>query len=286
MASKKSNTTTELVQVKENTALISSMDELPDYLKEQSRSEGLEDLDKNDFKRPRLILLQPLSPQVKTYAGKAIPGQFWHTGANVSLGSEFKGIMLKANKRVILWKPRWDGGGMLAFSPNGKDWVMGGNQEFTVRPSKDSKSTTVWKTGKDVLSSKLLDWGSSNPSEPDSQPAASLVYEYLFYLIDRPDLSPVVLGCYKTAITNAKQFNTNLMGLRRPTTAIGVRVFAEEKSGDGGEWHVPAFETIGWVNAALFKTATEMRNMFADYEVEYSQEDEEVTVGSDDAVPY
>lgn len=259
----------EVVSKIETSDLVAFGEALPDYLQDQAQSTGLEGLGKDDFKRPRLVMLQALSPQVKARMPGAIPGEFWHNIANISLGNEFRMVMLKASKRVILWKPEWDGGGILAFSEDGLNWKSGANSSFNVHPVKNAPNTVTWKTGRNVPDSRLLDWGSFNPENEGSPPAATLIYEYLVYLVDRPELSPIVLGCYKTSIGNAKAFNTNLLGLRKPTTAIMARCYAEEMHEGSNSWFVPAFETIGWCSKDMYQEAEAIKAKFADYETDY-----------------
>lgn len=262
----------EVAKIEENdvTAII-PFENAPAYLTE-TKGTGLEGLGQGDFKIPRILMLQPLSPAIQSFPGKAIPGEFWHTGANISLGSEFNFIPCVANKRVILWKPRDEGGGMLAFSRDGKTWDMGGDQEFSVK-LKGIKEPVKWRTGKDVQSSKLLDWGTHNPEDMESGPAATLSYEYLLYMPDRPDLSPVVHGVYRTALGNAKQFNTSLAMLRKPIQSVMVRAFSDQKSEGANNWYVTNFELKGWVNKELFDIATEYGEKHKHYNAEYEQDE-------------
>lgn len=247
--------------------------EMPDYLK-GNESLGTEALGKGDFKVPRIKTLQPLNPEVKSFPGKAIPGEFWHTGTNRSLGSEFKFVPCIVSKRVILWRPRDDGnGGILAFSRDGKKWDSGGNQEFSVK-LKNVKKPVVWKTGKDVQSSGLLDFGTSNPDEEKSAPAATLVYEYMAYLVDNPEDSPVLLGVMKTGVGNARQLNTYLLSQRKPTTCMVIRCFADEEQQGNDTWHVPKFEPAGFSNENLFKIGETIKEKYQDYVADIDLDEE------------
>jgi len=181
----------------------------PDYLPAGVKHTGMEAMGSEDFKTPRIILLQGLSPELELF-DTAKKDNFWHSGMNVSLGTEFDFVPVIANKRVIVWRPRNDeNGGILAFSKNGKTWDNGANQTFSIK-LKDKKERVAWKTGKDVLSSKLTEFGTSDPENPQSAPAASVVFEYLAYLPNHPELSPVVLGISKTGLKNGRNFNTSL----------------------------------------------------------------------------
>lgn len=251
---------------------VTSFDETPDYLSEQKGRTGLEAFGQGDFKIPRLKIIQPLSPEVRSFQGKAIPGQFWHTGLNIDLGSELNMVVCLANKRVILWNPREEGGGILALSRNAVNWDYGGNKEFTVK-LKNVKNPVTWQTGKNVPTSGLLEWGTYNPEDEESGPAASLIYEYLVYISDRPEISPIVLSCFRTALQNARQFNTSLLTLKKPIQSILVKCVAQEKGEGDNIWWVPNFELLGYAPKEIYQVAKEYGDKYGNYVTEYDQEE-------------
>lgn len=269
------------VTVKAPTGLVLPMDNVPDYLKD-TQSTGLEGLGKDDFKVPRIKLMQALNPEVREFQGQAIPGEFWHTGGSLSLGSEFVFVPCIVGKRAVLWDPNngQQGGDILAFSKNGLNWDSGGDREFKVK-LKGGKDV-VWRTGKSVPASKLVEWGSSDTSEDNSPPAATLIYEYLCYLPDHPELSPCVMGTFRTAIPNAKSLNTSLLGLRKPTASIAVRCFSVEKQEGKQAWFVPQFKTSGYVSKELYNTTSKLAEQYSDYQAEYSQDEAKAAPAEDD----
>lgn len=260
-------------EAKEDKFEITSLNESPDYL-QNSKSTGLEALGQSDFKIPRIKLLQPLSPEIRSFQGKAIPSEFWHTGSNTSLGTEFKLVPCIASKRVILWNPREEGGGMLAFSRDGKSWDTGANQKFSVK-LKNVKTPVTWETGRDVQDSGLTEWGTYNPDDLESGPAAQISYEYLCYLIDYPDLSPVVMGMSRTSLTNAKNFNTSMLMLRKPIQSVMVRCFSDARNEGSNEWWVPNFELKGFVSKQYYDIAKGIADRQSNYNTEYHQEEPE-----------
>lgn len=262
---------------------------LPDYLTGKESS-GIQGLDRGDIKMPRLKLLQPMSPEVRTFKGVAVPTEFWHTGANVSLGTEFYATPILVSKKVILFPPR-DGGDdrfILAMSRNGKDWDIGGNQEFEVT-LKDSKKKVIWRTGKDVRSSGLCEFGSSDFEDTSSPPAAMLFYEYLLYLRDKPELSPVAMSSFKTGLPDAQSFNTYLLSRANagaPVNSNMVRFFSNEKSKDKNVWHTVGFQPAGNTPVEIFKLTEKMKEQYANYEAEVDREEMQseatTTLKSDD----
>lgn len=281
----------ELEVVSDTKSDIIPFDQTPEWLPQAASNKGLEGLDKDDVKTPRVLMLHAQSPQIKSFPGVAIPGEFWHTGMNVPLGSNFLFVSALVSKRVILWRPREDnGGGILAFSREGKTWATGGNMEFRVK-LKGKKDPVVWKTGKDVLSSRLTEFGTMDVEDPESAPAAMTSYEYLAYLIKNPELSPVVIGVSKTALPNGKSLNTSLMTLAKsgkPMQSIAIRCFADPRKNDMGEWDVFNFKTEGLVQKDIYQTVVKMADQYGDYKIEYTQDDAPVaaTKETDDEIPY
>ena len=260
-------------------ATFTSFADMPEHLKNESAA-GINGLDSSDFKLPRIKLLQALSPEVRAYPGKAIPGHFWHSGANVSLGNDFKFVPASASKRAILWSSRNNGAKLVAFSSDGRNWSMGGNQshELTV---KGLPKPVMVNTGKDVVSSRLLEWGSSNPADPKSPPAATLIYEYLCYLPDHPEMSPCIMGMYRTAIDNAKKLNTSLLQIRKPIYSVVVDCISEEIQENGNVWSVPSFKLAGWASKEAYTISKKMSEDYEAYTAVYTSD--EVTGNSSSA---
>lgn len=250
---------------------------VPDYLKGNENS-GLGELGGTDFKIPRILLLQPLSPAVQENPGVAIPSEFWHTGLNIPIGPKLNFVPLLVRKRVILWRPQDDnGGGMLAFSADGKEWQNGGNQKFTVN-LKGIKEPVIWETKGGVAQSRLLEWGTSNPADNESAPAATMSYEYLCYFPHAPELSPAVLSCNKTALPRAKQFNTSLLIMAnggKPTYCLNVEMDVRMQSEGRNTWAVPNFRIAGTIPKDVYDVTSKLSEQHQNYVVEVLQADVE-----------
>lgn len=268
MARKASSTA---VVAKESTNVAFTL-EAPEYLKGNEKS-GLTTLGRGDYKIPRIKLLQPLNPEIRTFQGKAIPGEFWHTGFNQSLGNSFLMVPCIVSKRVVLWQPRHEGGGMLAFSRDAINWTSGKDQKFTVRPSKDSKETVVYHTKKNVQQSGLLEWGTSNPREDNSPPAAAMSYDYLVYLPDHPEMSPCVLGANRTGLVHARQFNTYMLQMNRPIYCLVMKCFADEQVDGDNVWHVSKFDPAGFATKEIYEKTKVIADQNTEFDVELERED-------------
>lgn len=244
---------------------VTTDNQLPDYLRGNEKV-GLAALGREDFKVQRAKLMQATSPEVRTFVAKALPSEFWHTGANKSLGREFFATPVLVNKKVILFSPRDAGNekSILAMSRDGLSWNVGANKEFEVK-LKDNKKKVVWKTGADVKSSGLLLFGSSDPDNEESVPAATLFYEYLLYLRDFPELSPVALSAFKTGLDNARGFNTYMLSRNIPINCNVVKVFSSEETKGTNIWHVPNFEPAGNAPKEIYELTNKWKTEYAEY---------------------
>jgi len=275
-----------------------SLEEMPDYLKGVSQTSNF-GLDQSDFKVPLVKLLQAQSPECVSGQPGAKAGEFWHTGAKKSLGTSFTFIPAHIGKKVILYEPTKSGTGgrILAYSKDSLEWDSGANSSFTVNV-KGAAKPIIWKTGKDVHSSGLLGWGSSNPDDEKSAPAAMLIYSYICMLLGDDgkvlnELSPAVFGVYKTAIPSAQELNTQFLMLRGPGQKVApppsviVKASVKHKSKDGINWTIPVFQPVGRVkDAAIYKDACQLGEQYATYQADFTEVVQESGPVVDDKIPF
>lgn len=259
------------------------LDQVPSYLKGNEGNQGMEALGAKDFKIPRVTLLQALSPECRAFPGVAIPGHFWHTGANISLGPKFKMVCGIVSKKAILFKPRHMGGGILAFSSDCQTWDTGANRQFPIKVSKDSDKIVTWSTGKNVPSSGLLDWGSSDPDVENSQPAATMIYEYLVHLHDYPQHSPALFSMSKTALNSARAINTAMMMAKGPIASLIVEISSKEVTENSNTWCIPTGVLAGRAKEDVYNMVKAMGQAYSSYKVEYTQDDIDATPPSNNA---
>ena len=62
--------------------------------------------------------------------------------------------IILVDQRYILWRPRWEGGGILARADDGVHWSPA-NASFTVKPVKGVNKTAIWNTKRTVEESGL-----------------------------------------------------------------------------------------------------------------------------------
>lgn len=252
--------------------------EMPDFLKNMEKNvTGMEGMVKSDFKLPELKLLQGQSPETDAYPGLAKKNEFWHTGLSKSLGVRVRSVIAIAKKRTILWRPKNDnGGGILAVSDDGINWRMGGNKQFSVM-LKGAKSPVLWNTRNNVIDSGLTEFGTQNPADENSPPAATVYYEYLLYLPEFEDASPVLLRLKSTALDNGRALNSYFILRAKAIFAHVIDWTVEFRSGNGNDWTVPKHIPSGWVDQNTYKIVEEMNTNYA------SKMDDLVVEQEDDA---
>lgn len=260
------------------TAALSIIKDVPDYLVGNENT-GLEAFNKEDFNIPQLKLIHQMSPEVDTYKGAAIPGEYWHSGLMRSLGPSILSIMVVARKRVVLWRPRNDqGGGILAQSNDGFNWHRGGNSTFTVN-LKGVKNPVQWKTGPNVEASGLKEFGTSNPDDPESAPAADLFYEYINYLPEIDNASPCLSRFHKTGLKPAKDLNSYFLyqatgKSKIPVYACVIKMSVVKKPGPEGDYFVPVFTPSGYADKNTYMITKEMHERYKDVILDIQQEAE------------
>lgn len=225
------------------TALVSAA---PDFMKGMA-GQGLEQMGSEDLETPRLLLLQPTSPQVEEYED-ARAGQFWHNMLNKPIGKEFYGVLSYVDKRAILWRPRppVDSGGILARSDDLKTWNPS-NVSFDVK-LKSGKIVT-YHTGRSVPGSRLLEWGTQDPEDPNSQPAASLMYNAVINFHDMEGIPPAVFSFQRSSIKVGKKLLGNLKMSGVPLFGIVLKFSSKLVDDNGQRYYIPQVEQVGFVNS-------------------------------------
>jgi hypothetical protein len=201
-----------------------------------------------DMEIPALRLLQGLSPQVKAdHSLRA--GTFYHTILEEDLGNELNVVVLLVHHSVELWSPKNVRGidsVRLARAMDGMTWDKP-NQRFEVQLPTGKR--TEYFTNRNVQASGLLDWGTSDPDNRNSTPAAKHVYTVILRLLEPKIQGPVIYTGSVTANRKIMQLNSKIdlraAGGVAPLRQI-YRVTAEEKQGGAGiSWFVPNFSANG-----------------------------------------
>lgn len=135
-------------------------------------------IDASDLIIPRIKLLQGISPETQTFDA-ARAGQFWHSMLDMPLGTSLPFIPIVIRKSYVLWAPRGDERGILARAPDAVNWDV--KDEFEVK-FKEIPEKIKWSTKAGTVQASGLDqFGTKNPNDPNSAPAATLQYNILGY---------------------------------------------------------------------------------------------------------
>lgn len=176
---------------------------IPDFMKGDA-GKGTEGWSSTDFEMPRLKLIQGISPEIQNYDGVKA-GEFFHTTLEESLGDHLTITVLNHSKRYVLWAPRppIDKGGILARADDAVHWNPP-NAEFKVKVDKRGTEAT-WRTARTVIESRLADWGTYDPSDPKSPPAATECHVLVVAVDEHPEIGPVALMLQRSALPIARK---------------------------------------------------------------------------------
>lgn len=251
---------TEVAEVEKSNSEVIVASQTPEFMK-QFAGQGTESIEARDVEIPRLQLLQSLSKEVSD--GDESPGTFYHSVLEESIGKSLNIIPVYTDIRYILWKPRHEGGGILARADDGKHWNPP-YAEFEVKPYKDSNKKVTWKTKPTIQESGLDQWGSYDPENENSQPAATKMYNIVAYLPDFPELSPCVITLQRGAIRQARKFMGKLKLSPAPSYGQVYTMSSYKENTGEGDFFSYSFERQGFVqDENLFNHTKGMYEKFA-----------------------
>lgn len=218
---------------------------VPDFMA-QYAGQGTENIGQNDVETPRIKLLQGLSPEIEQFDDAKV-GQFWHSLLNMNLGSSLTVVPVWVDKMAILWNPRESGGGILARSYDLINWTPEAG-EAKVKINKGTKEVT-WKWGRSVTASRLMEWGSSDPGDSNSQPAATAMVNIVVALPDYPDLPPGVVTLQRSTMRPARKFMGQLKMVRAPSFGCKFNMSViSDRNKVGQEFKSFQFNPMGMVD--------------------------------------
>jgi hypothetical protein len=215
---------------------------------------------------PRLVLLQSISPAVLAF-DNAQAGNFWHNVLGEQIGDtktvDF--IVCSFRKKYLLMAPLGDSRKILARAEDGVHWSPP-NAEFEVK-LKNVKDKQTWKTAPTVRESGLAEFGSSVAGDNDSKPAAVLIYEYLVYLPDFPQFSPIILSLSRSSAKKGKDLNSKITFRNKPLQSMRFTASIFEDTGDEGPFFNWQFASNGWATEEEYERCIKIADQFTDYKV-------------------
>jgi hypothetical protein len=256
VAAKAAQTTAVAVQAPAN---------VPAYLAGQTGGSGLQGLDMSDLIVPRIKLIQATSDEPNTF-DDAKKGEFWLNVLDTSLGKEFDFIVISNRKRYLLSVPL--GGtpkGILARADDGVHWKPAHGEWDVQLPKR--RGTVKWKIEGDgtVRGSGLAEFGTADPDNPDSNPAAVLFYDYLVFLPDFPDISPVVLSLSRSAAKRARELNGKIEFAKAPMQSLRFKAKVSTENGQEGDYYNYGFVRNGWATEDEFNSCKALADRYKEY---------------------
>ena len=261
-------------QAKNELAEVGQNSQVPAFLQNSDRGTRLQGMDTEDFIVPRIKLLQGISPEVEAFED-AKAGLFWLNVMDQPLGPDFEFIVLSNRKRYLLLPPIGDDRGVLARADDGKTWNTLGRWDVKI---KGQRNPVTWEIADlDVRKSGLAEFGSSNPDDPDSNPAATLFYEYLVWLPNAGLTSPVLLSLARSQAKKARDLNGKIEFAGVPMQGLVFKATAIDDSGPEGPFKNYGFVKNGFATEEQFNAAVALAERFAN--ITYSGAEEEQLAG-------
>lgn len=207
---------------------------------------GFGNIDATDMIIPKLKLLQGLSPEVKEDPRNFFQGEFYHSSLGECMGSNLKVVPLQIRKSHELWAPRDTSEGLLASCNDGVHWDKP-HTKFRVRIK---GREVTWDTKGSLEESGLDQFGTSDPGNPKSPPAASLTYRIAFWLMDHPELSPVLMITSRTAAITTKEMVSRMLARHNKRIPFFTQLYdmaAVQRQKASNEWYVPIWRGLGQI---------------------------------------
>lgn len=209
--------------------------------------------DVSDLIIPRVALMQGISPPVM--AGEVENAHFYHTTMGQDMGTEIDIVPILYRKQYTLWNPLHMGGGVIARASDGKTWDS--DFDVQVAPYKDFPKKLVrysgekgGAVGKDI---GLGAWGSADPENPDSGPAATVSHIFMFRSLQHFDLGPFIVFLQRSSEGVARDLMTKIRlvqdgALKVPMHGQVYRMTSKVAANNGGqEYNQYKFIANGYV---------------------------------------
>lgn len=220
-------------------AVATTGDAMPDWAKEYQGPLGTENIDSQDVNIPRLKLGQSMTPEVKDKLVN--DGDMFHSITKeviIPLGSSGIVVPVAYFKEYILWRDRSDGGGIFARAnrvvlPDGQVRYAWNKPNSTFTTKLKGVQKVEWRTRNFIDEDGLDQFGTSIANDPESGPAATAHFNYIFHLPDRGDMVAVSLS--RSSARKAKDLNAMLKMGTAPMFMRCFRVSAIPDQNESGD---------------------------------------------------
>ena len=240
-------------QNKNEVQVVEEKSNVPAYLKEYSGATGAENIDNEDISIPRIKLAQGLSPEVQD-GTVPLGALFLNITGEVLAGpgDPLRFVPIATGKEYIIWNPDRNEG-IIARARravvNGKvryEWDQP-NAEFDVKIKNGPKVS--WRTGKFIGDDDLDQFGSSNPADPASPPAATRHHNFIVALPDHGNMI-AALSLSRSQEKRAKDLNAMFKLTNIPIFARFFYVRSVDDTANGDSFKNFKFAPAGFVQTS------------------------------------
>lgn len=239
-----------------------------DDLRKEYAGAGMDQMEQEDIRPPRLKLAQALTPELDDI-DELKAGKFFNN-ITQKIYPSMRIIPIKFFKTFVLFAPRDSGESVLARADDGKHW----NPPDLVYEHPTMKGVE-WKTAKTVKASGLGEFGSSNPADSNSPPAATKYMNFLCIDADDPDAGPFVFSFYRSGIKAGGDFASQMRSSGVAWNNI-YELKAVEVHGGKGKYFVPKTRAVDKTPDDLWMHARTIFEALKDKSIVVEQDNEEV----------
>lgn len=236
---------------KKNTTDV-SVTNLPDYMKGHE-GKGAEGVDSSILVPPRVKLLQAVSPEL-TENEELSEGNWYNDLSEQQYGKELEVVPVFIWTSVILFRPLPEGG-ILTQARDGETWDHP-HQSFEVTLKSGKKVT--WNTGETVKSSRLADFGSSDPENPSSEPAAVRFINMACISPEHQEAGIFVVSFGRSSFKIGRTLHQKIMNTNAPCYGINVLLSSKRVNGHNGPYLEPRASLNGYIDRDLFEQTSEL----------------------------
>lgn len=171
----------------------------------------------------RIKLIQGMSPELQNadQYPNVRNGEFFHTVSGDTLGKALTIIPVWKQKTYELWGDRDSNQGLLATADADGNWDKP-HHKFEI-PTRGGIVRADTKAN--VQASGLLNFGTSDPSNPKSKPLVAETFRLVIYLVDHPTLSPVLGIFSRMSALRIKELLTRIQMRAAQGEPVNEQVF-------------------------------------------------------------
>lgn len=239
-------------------------DQLPDYMREDVHG-GKGTIESEDLGIVQYKLMQATSPEL-TEREDLRPGDFLHTGSGRNMGPVWHAAFLHYQRQYILWNPLESGGGILARAADGKHWNPPDAEWQVTLDKKDGGHAVTWRTARTVAESKLHLWGTMNPYDSQSPPAATKMLTFIAVPWEYQDDGPAILTFQRSSLKRGSNLLTKIRMQRAPLYGVVYKISSYPDTNKNNQQYMnQKAEAVGLINdQAIYDQFKALNMQFAE----------------------